>query len=76
MLSLVGRRHGQGELYVALKASIAGVISTVNRRECIKQRRDYHLAEAKQLDAELAAMDEAEREVEAIESRSSKRRRQ
>ena len=59
-----------------MKSSIAGVISTVNKRECIKQRRDYYLAKAKQLDAELAAMDEAEREVAAIESRSSKRRRQ
>ncbi len=76
VLTLVGSRHGQGELYVALKASIAGVISTVNRRECMKQRRDYHLAEAKQLDAELAAMDELEREVAAIESHRSKRRRQ
>ena len=76
VLALVGRRHGQGELYVSLKASIAGVISTVNRRECIKQRRDDYLAKAKQLDAELAAMDDTEREVAAIESRSSKRRRQ
>jgi hypothetical protein len=36
VLALVGRHHGQGELYVALKSSIAGVISTVNRKECIQ----------------------------------------
>ena len=76
VLALVCRRHGQRELYVALKSSIAGVISTVNRRECIKQQRDYYLAKAKQLDAELAAMDAAEQKVVGIESRSSKRRRQ
>ena len=27
VLSLIGRHHGQGELYVALKSSIGGVIS-------------------------------------------------
>ena len=78
VLALVGHRHRQGDMYVALKSSIAGVISTVNRRECIKQQWEYHLAKAKQLEAELAAMDEAERKVVGIErdeSRNSKRRR-
>ena len=35
VLSLVDQHHGQGELYVALKSSIAGVISTVNRKQCL-----------------------------------------
>ena len=38
VLSLVGLNYGQGELFVALKSSIAGVLSTVNRKECLKQR--------------------------------------
>ena len=33
VLALVARHHGQGELYVALRSSIAGVISTVSRKE-------------------------------------------
>jgi len=37
-LSLVGQHRGQGELYVALKSSIAGVISTVKRKECLQQQ--------------------------------------
>ena len=63
---------------VALKSSIAGVISTVNRKECFRQRRAYLVAELAELDAELAAINESERDVvgvESGESRSSKRRR-
>ena len=78
VLALVSEAHGQGELYIALKSSIAGVISTVNRRECIQQQRAYHATKLEQLDAELAAMDDAARgavEVESEEPRRSKRRR-
>ena len=77
VLALVGRRLGQKELYIALRSSIAGLISTVNRKECIIQQRDYHLAKAKQLDDELAAINEAAQggRAEDGESRSSKRRR-
>ena len=77
VFALVGRHHGQGELYFALKSSIAGVISTVNRKECIRQQRDYHLAKAKQLDAELAAIEAAEESTVSVgsETRSSKKRR-
>mmetsp|Transcript_20019 Transcript_20019/g.40140 ORF Transcript_20019/g.40140 Transcript_20019/m.40140 type:complete len:393 (+) Transcript_20019:35-1213(+) len=39
VLSSIGRSHGQGELYNALKSSIAGVISTVNMKKCIQQLR-------------------------------------
>ena len=60
VLSLVGHHHGHEELYLALKASIAGALSTVNRKECILQRRDYLLAEVAKLDAELAAIGAAE----------------
>ena len=87
VLSSIGRSHGQGELYNALKSSIAGVISTVNMKKCIQQLRDYHeakiaehRAEVQNLNAKLAAMEEKE-EAEGyavddeIESRSNKRRR-
>ena len=67
VLALVGRRHGKGELYVALKASIAGVISTVNRKECIRQQMAYHKKQMaqhaeklKELGTELAAIEAAE----------------
>ena len=60
VLALVASHHGQGELYIALKSSIAGVISTVDRKECIRQKRDYYLAKAKQLDDELAAIETAQ----------------
>ena len=77
VLSIVGRRHGRKELYVALKSSIAGVISTVNRKACILKKRDYYLAKVELLNAELAAIEAAE--VDAVhvgsKSRSSKRRR-
>ncbi len=41
VLALVGRHHGQKELYIALKSSIAGVISTVNREQCIEAQMAY-----------------------------------
>ena len=77
VLVLVGRHHGQGELYLALKSSIADLISTVNRMECLKQQRDYHLARAKHLEAEIVAIEAAEGEAASIgcDSRSNKKRR-
>ena len=55
VLSLIGQHQGQGELYVALKSSIAEVISTMDRKECIKQEMAYHRAKLEELGAELAA---------------------
>ena len=77
VLAMVGRHHGQGELYIALKASIAGVISTVNRKQCILVQMEYYASKLEQLGAELAAIDEAAQggRAEDGESRSSKRRR-
>eukprot|EP00986_Skeletonema_menzelii_P006174 scaffold2334_cov138-Skeletonema_menzelii.AAC.2 len=76
VLSLIGLCNGQGELYIALKSSIAEVISTVDRKECIRRQRDYHLTKAKQLDAELAAIEAAEESIVSLgsESRSIKKR--
>jgi hypothetical protein len=79
VLSMVGRYHGHGELYTALKSSIAGVISTVNRKEFIQQQMSYYATRLEELGAELAAINEAE--ANAVEigsvspSNSGKRRR-
>ena len=39
VLALAGLYHGQGELYKALKTSIAGLITIVNRKQCLLQQR-------------------------------------
>ena len=73
VLSLVGQCHGQKELFVALKSSVADLISTVNRKQCIQQQMAYHAAKLQELGADLAAIEEADRNV--VEIGSSKRRR-
>ena len=57
VLSLVGRRHGRKELYLALKASISDVISTVNRKLYLQRRRANHVAIVEEIDAELAEIE-------------------
>ena len=85
VLALAGHRHGQGELYVALKSSIAGVISTVNRKQWLQQQRAHHNAiiaehriKVESIEAELAAIEAADG-PDAVDigsdSRCSKRRR-
>jgi len=73
VLSLIGRHHDQGELYLALKSAIMTLLSTVNVRKFIQQQRAYHAAivaehaaivaehrnKMEELDAKLASMDEA-----------------
>jgi hypothetical protein len=77
VLALVGKSHGHSEFFLALQSSVTGLISTVNKKQCIQQQRDYHLAKAAELDAELEAMEEAERIVVVFGSdcRKNKRRR-
>jgi hypothetical protein len=76
VFSLIGRRHGQGELYDALKTSIMGLLSTVNMKKCIQQQRDYYAAIVAELDAKLAAMEESEADVtQNAETQNNKRRR-
>eukprot|EP00984_Skeletonema_dohrnii_P014258 scaffold5971_cov111-Skeletonema_dohrnii-CCMP3373.AAC.3 len=65
VLSLVGQRHGQGELYVALRSSIAGVISTVNRKQCLQQQRSYYRAKIAHHNAIIAEYRTKAGEVEA-----------
>mmetsp|Transcript_5656 Transcript_5656/g.9285 ORF Transcript_5656/g.9285 Transcript_5656/m.9285 type:complete len:443 (+) Transcript_5656:105-1433(+) len=101
VLSIIGRRHGQGgilipwnlmahkldveDMYVALKSSVAGVISIVNRKACIQEKRDFYVAmvqqvnaKVAQLNAELVAIEAAEGGAVYVgsECRNSKRRRQ
>eukprot|EP00985_Skeletonema_marinoi_P014096 scaffold7078_cov148-Skeletonema_marinoi.AAC.3 len=73
ILSLIGQRHGQGELYAAVLSSIMTLFSTVNMKKCIHQKRTYHAAivakhaaivaehrtKIEELDAKLTSMDEA-----------------
>ncbi len=84
VLALASQHHGQGELYTALKSTIAGVISTVNREQCLKQQRVYHnaiiaehMAKVDAIDAELAAIEAEKGRVLHVESehRSNKKRR-
>jgi hypothetical protein len=83
VLSLIDRRHGQGELYVALLSSIMTLFSTVNREKCIQQQREYYeakiveyRAKIEELDAELATMKGAAgRNQDDMDSKSNKRRR-
>eukprot|EP00985_Skeletonema_marinoi_P023696 scaffold15914_cov140-Skeletonema_marinoi.AAC.16 len=44
VLSLIGRHHDQGELYLALKSSIMTIFSTVNIKKFIQQQRAHHAA--------------------------------
>lgn len=85
ILSLIGRTHDQDELYVALKTSVMGLFSTVNKKKCIQQQREYYLAKiaeyrtkVEELNAELATMEEmGEKQIEEedAETRRNKRRR-
>eukprot|EP00984_Skeletonema_dohrnii_P013066 scaffold5383_cov152-Skeletonema_dohrnii-CCMP3373.AAC.1 len=78
VLSLIGRHHGQEELYVALSSSIMTLFSTVNMKKSIQQERAYHAAKVEELDAKLAAMEGSAAGNEGyndINHRSSKRRR-
>ena len=77
VLTLVGRHHGQGELYIALRSSIAGVISTVNRKQCLKQKIADHRNKIEEAEAEIATIEAAEAHVlnTVSESRSNKKRR-
>ena len=84
VLALVGNHNGQGEFYAALRSSIAGVISTVNRKQCLKQQIAEKRAKIVEFQSDIEA---AEAEIDAIEaaevhvmdavsaSRSNKRRR-
>eukprot|EP00984_Skeletonema_dohrnii_P012759 scaffold5207_cov96-Skeletonema_dohrnii-CCMP3373.AAC.6 len=67
IFSLIWHRHGHEELFVALSSSIMSLFSTVDRKKCIRQQREYHAAniaehraKMEELDAELAAEEREE----------------
>ena len=78
VLALVGHHNGQGELYHALKSSIAELISTVNEKQSIQQQIAYHTARLKELGNRLAVIEAAEEGTVSVESESRciKRRRE
>ena len=65
VLALVGRHHGQEELYLALKSSLAGLASTVNKKEFLKQQIAEKRGEITKLAQEIKA---AEADIAKIES--------
>eukprot|EP00984_Skeletonema_dohrnii_P020967 scaffold10364_cov155-Skeletonema_dohrnii-CCMP3373.AAC.4 len=75
VLSLVSQKLGHRELYVALKSSIAGVISIVNRKEYIKEQMAYHAAKLEELSAQLVATNAVEWGGSVRESHSNNLRR-
>ena len=85
VLALVGNHHGQGELFVALRSSIAGVISTVNKRQFLEQERLHFRAKIAEYTNKLEAVEAEIATIEASkdhrlmdsrsESQSNKRRR-
>ena len=85
VLELVGRCHGLGELYIALKSSMAFLISTENKKECIRQQMAYHkkrmahhTEKLEELGTKLAAIEAADESATlsfGSESRSIKKRR-
>ncbi len=75
ILALVGQAHGLGELHVALRSSIATLLSTVDRVTCLEQEITYHEARAANLRAELAAIKRAEGNVVEVGNDSRNKRR-
>jgi len=53
VLSMIDECFDLGELYVALKSSIAGVISTVDERQCLVQERSYYRAKMLNMNPKL-----------------------
>jgi len=87
VIALIGRHHDEGEVYMALKSSIAGLISIVNRKRCLQQEKAYYnaiiaeyRAKVEAVEAEIATIEAAEgHAVDIMRSESlrrNKRRRE
>ena len=60
ILALVGQAHGLSELHVALKSSMAALLSTVDRIGCLEQELAYHQSRVADIQAEIASIKRAE----------------
>ena len=60
VLSLIGNHHDEEDLYIALKSSIAALISTVNVKEFLQQQRAYYRAKLDEIEDKIAAIEAAE----------------
>ena len=60
LLSVICRRLEVGELNTALRTFIIELLKTVNRKKCLQQKMEYHLAQVEQIRAELEAIEAAE----------------
>lgn len=73
VLSIIDDSFDLGELYMALKSSIAGVISTVDERQCLVQERAYYRAEIAEYETKIAEYEtkvaEYKTEMEAVEAK-------
>lgn len=75
VLAMIYQHHGQSELYVALVSSIAGLLSTINRKKILQERVEHHLSIIKEhaatvetLRTEIAAIEEAEGNIAETEN--------
>ena len=68
VFALVGRHHGQRELYLTLRSSIAEVISTVNREQYLKQQRAELKSKLEAIEAEIATIEAAKEQEVGIGS--------
>ena len=79
VLSLVGKRHGQNELYRMLTATAPDLVSIVNREAILKQRISVLTAELHELNKELVSIELVKRNHRMIDDGnilgSRKRRR-
>jgi hypothetical protein len=60
VLALVGQAHGLSELHIALKSSMAALLSTVDRTGCLEQELAYHQSRVVDIQAEIASIKRVE----------------
>ena len=75
VLSLIGNHHDVEDLYIALKSSIAALISTVNVKEFLHQQRAYYRAKLDEIEDKIAAMEAADGLAEKRRDSSSGNKR-
>jgi hypothetical protein len=54
VLFWISARHGQGELFVALKSTITGLFSRVDMKKCLQKQAAYHEARIADHEADIA----------------------